>query len=340
MATNPLATKTITIVFIAALFILGLFILRPIIISVFLGLLLAYIFHPVYQKLNRKIKRRRLSALILIGGLVLIVTLPLVYLAPLLVRQTFEAYLFLQNVDLVTPVQELFPSLFQDSRTLAVNLNSYVSQLFNSLLNGLGAFLVSLPGFMLQFIVFIFTFYFSISDSEKLKSYFMSLSPFPPSIEAKFLQEFRKITNSLIYGQFLIGILQGFALGLALLFLGVPNFLILTFLASIMAIIPILGAWIIWIPVAIYFLTIGSPIKALILAVYGTFFVGSLDNFLRPYLLSKNSRLPVSIGLIGIIAGLYAFGIVGIILGPLIFAYILIILDFYREGKLSELFKE
>jgi predicted PurR-regulated permease PerM len=61
---------------------------------------------------------------------------------------------------------------------------------------------------------------------------------------------------------------------------------------------------------------------------------------LRPIFLSKNSNLNVALGVIGTIGGLYYFGIVGLILGPLILAYILIIFDFYREGKLSELFKK
>jgi predicted PurR-regulated permease PerM len=339
METNPLVRKATTIFSIIALFLLGLFLLKPIIISVILGLLVAYLFYPIYKKLNKKLNKPNLSAIILIFSIIVLITIPLVYIIPTIITQALGFYTSFQGVDLVTPIKHFLPSTLQDSNALSANLNNIVAQAFNSLINQFGNFLVNLPSFLLQFIVFLFIFYFSIMDSKKLKDYFISLSPFSPSTEKRFLEEFRKITDAIVYGQFLIGLLQGVALGAMLLILGVPNFLILTVLAIILSVIPLLGAWFVWGPVAFFLFIAGSPIKAVILIVYGVF-IGTIDNFLRPYFLSKGSHLPIAIGLIGIIAGLYTFGIAGLILGPLIFAYILIILDFYREGKLSDLFKK
>ena len=74
--------------------------------------------------------------------------------------------------------------------------------------------------------------------------------------------------------------------------------------------------------------------------LYGGLFVSTIDNLVRPYLLSKRSNLPIALSIIGTIGGFYSFGIAGLILGPLILAYCLIILEFYREGRLDELFKK
>jgi predicted PurR-regulated permease PerM len=68
------------------------------------------------------------------------------------------------------------------------------------------------------------------------------------------------------------------------------------------------------------------------------FFISLIDNVLRPYILSKRSSLPIVLSVIGTIGGLYFFGIVGLVLGPLILAYVLIIIEFYQQGKLNELF--
>jgi predicted PurR-regulated permease PerM len=141
-------------------------------------------------------------------------------------------------------------------------------------------------------------------------------------------------------GQVLIGIIQGLALGLGLLIIGLPNVLSLTFLTMVIGIIPVLGAWLVWFPVAIYMFLAGDVTSAIILILYGGLFVSNIDNFLRPYLLSKSSRLPISIGLIGTIGGLYFLGIAGLILGPLILAYALIIIEFYKEGRLGEITKK
>ena len=74
--------------------------------------------------------------------------------------------------------------------------------------------------------------------------------------------------------------------------------------------------------------------------LYGAIFVSTIDNLLRPYLLARSSNLPVALGVIGTIGGLYLFGIAGLVLGPLILAYGLILIDFYKQGKLNELFKK
>src|SRR3989339_275519 len=102
--------------------------------------------------------------------------------------------------------------------------------------------LVNLPSLLFQLAVFLFTFYFATKDADKLGAYISSLSPFSKATEAKFLQEFRGITNAIIFGQILIGITQGLALGAGLFFLGVPNAVVLTAVAALVSIIPVLGS--------------------------------------------------------------------------------------------------
>jgi predicted PurR-regulated permease PerM len=171
-----------------------------------------------------------------------------------------------------------------------------------------------------------------------LKEYVAKLSPFSNSTEKKFLKEFRGITDAIIFGQVFIGILQGLLLGAGLYLLGVPNALTLTFVAAILSVIPILGAWLVWFPVGIILLMTGKTFSGIFILLYGAFFVSLIDNFLRPYILSKRSNLHIVLSVIGTIGGLYLFGIVGLILGPLILAYVIIIIEFYQQGKLNELF--
>jgi predicted PurR-regulated permease PerM len=125
---------------------------------------------------------------------------------------------------------------------------------------------------------------------------------------------------------------------LGLYFLGVPKALTLTVIAAIVSIIPVLGTWLVWFPVGIILLITGNTFSGIFVLLYGAFFVSLIDNLLRPYILSKKSSLHIVLSVIGTIGGLYLFGIVGLILGPLILAYVVIIIEFYKEGKLNELF--
>lgn len=323
---------------IVGIFVLAFFILKPIIIPIIFGLLFAYIFNPVYKKIKTVIRSKSLSAFLLLMGLIIIVAIPIIYLIPILVKQTFEIYVLLQSFNFAEFVNGFVQN--DISSTLAINLDNIIGKTFSTFLSQFTNLLVNLPSLLLQFAVFFFTFYFAIRDADELREYISTLSPFSDETEKKFLKEFRGITNAIVFGQVFIGILQGLAVGAGLLFLGVPNALILTFIASIVSMIPILGSWIVWLPVSIFLLITGQMFAGIFLLLYGVLFVSVIDNVLRPYFLSKRSNLPIALSVIGTIGGLYFFGIAGLVLGPLVFAYVLIIIEFYRQGKLKDLFNK
>ena len=330
--------KGMVIVIILSIFLLAFLVLKPIIIPIIFGLLFAYIFGPVYKKLHSIIKRKSLSAFLIVIGFIILVGVPIVYIVPNLVNQTFETYMKFQNLN----VAEILGNLMESGITssLAKNIDNIVGQIFSSFLNQFTDILVNLPSLMLHFAVFLFTFFFAIRDGEKLRRNVSSLSPFSKHMEIKIMNEFRGITNAIVFGQMLIGVIQGLALGAGLFFLGVPNILTLTFIACIVSIIPLVGSWTVWLPVGVFMLIEGQIWQGAFLLLYGALFVSTIDNFLRPYILSKQSRLPVALSIIGTVGGLYLFGIAGILLGPLILAYVLIIIEFYQEGKLRELFEK
>ncbi|MBU3923729.1 MAG: AI-2E family transporter [Nanoarchaeota archaeon] len=330
--------KGIVATIIAGIFILTFFILKPIIIAIVFGLLFAYIFNPVYKKIKSLVKNKNLSAFLLLLLLVLIIAIPIAYLVPIIVNQAFETYVLLQNFNFTEVLSKYLQGDMLSS--VARNLDNIIGKFFSTFLNQFTSMLVNLPSLLLQFAVFLFTFYFAIRDSDELKKYISSLSPFSKSTEDKFSKEFRGITNAIIFGQVFIGILQGLVLGAGLFFLGVPKAIILTFIASVVSMIPVLGSWMVWLPVSLILLATGQVFSGIFLFLYGALFVSTIDNLFRPYILSRQSNLPVALSVIGTIGGLYFFGISGLILGPLVLAYVLIIIEFYQKGKLKELFEK
>jgi len=323
---------------ILGIFVLTFFILKPIIIPIIFGLLFAYIFSPVYKKIRTKVKGKNTAAFLLMLGLIIIIAIPIIYFIPIIAKQAFDTYTLSRTFDFTGFVGNFVKG--DISPTIASNLGDAVSGMFSKFLNQFTSILVNLPSLLLQFAVFLFTFYFAVRDQKELKEYISTLSPFSESTEKKFLKEFRGITNAIVFGQVFIGIIQGLAVGAGLFFLGVPKALILTFIACIVSIIPVLGSWLVWLPVSLVLLVAGQTFAGIFLLLYGALFVSTIDNLFRPWILSKQSNLPIALSVIGTIGGLYFFGIAGLVLGPLILAYVLIIIEFYREGKLKELFNK
>lgn len=338
MANSKIMKQGIAGAFLLGIMVIAFLILRPIIIPILFGLLFGYIFSPIHKKIQRYLKWKGLSTAFVLIGLVSVLAIPLVYIIPMLVKQIFDTYVLLQNFNFNSLIHEFIQGDIATS--IALNLDNIIGQTFSTVLSQFTVFLVNLPSFLLQFSVFLFVFYFTLKDMDQLKEYFSELSPFSKSTGEKFAEEFRGITNAIIFGQVLIGLIQGLAVGIVLFFLGVPKVLVLTFLASIVSVIPVLGSWLVWLPIGIFLIVSGQTFSGIFLLLYGTFFVSIIDNVLRPYFLSRSSSLPIALSVIGTIGGLYFFGIAGLLLGPLIMAYVLIIIEFYRQGKLNELFNK
>jgi len=328
--------RVVVVSLVLALFALTFLILRPIIMPIIFGLLFAYIFSPVYKSIKKIVKNKNIAASLLVLILALITAIPIIYFVPAIVNQAFRIYVIIQNLNMTEIVNNFIET--DAASTIAINLDNIIGQFFITFLNQFKNFLINLPALIFQFAVFLFTFYFATRDAEELSEYIRSLSPFSKATETRFLQEFRGITNAIIFGQVLIGIIQGLVLGAGLFFLGVPNALTLTFIAALVSIIPVLGSWLVWFPTTIYLLATGQTFAGIFLLFYGALLVSSIDNLLRPYILSKKTTLPIALSLIGTIGGFLFFGIIGLVLGPLIIAYTLIIIEFYRQGKLKDLF--
>ena len=154
-------------------------------------------------------------------------------------------------------------------------------------------------------------------------------------VEKKLFKSSRNITLSVIYGQVFIGLIQGVITGIGFFIFNVNNALFLTLLASLAGIFPVIGTTIIWLPVAIYLFIGDNTLASIGVAVFGVF-ASSIDNILRPMIVSRRARMHPLILLVGMIGGLFFFGILGFILGPLILAYIFIILETYRTERVKK----
>jgi len=131
-----------------------------------------------------------------------------------------------------------------------------------------------------------------------------------------------------------LGVIQGLVIAIGLFIFGVPNALLLSLLAVVAGILPIVGPMLVWIPVVAYLFLQANTLAAVGILIFGI--IGSnIDNILRPFLVSKMAKIHSGVVLVGMIGGLFLFGILGLILGPLILSYLLIILEVYIERNNS-----
>jgi predicted PurR-regulated permease PerM len=330
--------KFITTITLIGLFILAYLVIKEILMALIFGMMLSFIFYPIYKWVNNKTKSPNISALSICIILIILLAVPIWFLTPVLINQTFELYISSQNLDLATPLKNIFPSIFEsDQFSLEVIsiLNSLITKTANSLVNWASALLMDLPTLSLQFLIVLFTFFYFLRDRTGFADYIRGILPYSKDLEKKFFLQTNEITTSILYGQFVIGLIQGVIVGIGLFIFGVPNALILTILACITGVLPIIGTTIIWLPVAVYFIIKGSIFGGVGIVLFGLL-SNAIETFARPLWVSKRTSIHPAVVLIGMIGGIFVFGFLGFILGPLVLAYLLIVLDLYRSKNKEE----
>lgn len=328
------------ILLIALLAVVSFIIVRPIALSIATGLLLAYVFYPIYKYIFRFFRERTTTALAVSVLIILILLIPLWFLIPIVMRQLFDTFSFFQTLDVARFVRQILPtSSVQLQIDITTAIVSFIGKITTSSLAGLSTFLIDLPSVLLHFTIIIFVFFFGMRDGDKLKTYVAELSPLKKEKGAMLARQFKQITNSVIYGNFIIGVVQGLLTGIGLLVFGVPNALVLTLVAIIAAILPVFGAWLVWIPAALYLFSTGQTGIAIGFTVYSLVLVSTIDNILRPYLVARNTKSSSVVVLIGMLGGLMVFGVIGLLIGPLVLEYLLLFLEAYRNKTLADMFE-
>ena len=340
---NEKAFKKISFfIVIAILAVLTFMILEPIAISMIFGLILAFVFYPVYSKILSVFKEKNISALIVILLVIFVIFLPLWFLLPFVFRQLFDLYLYAQKINFVDVAKGIVPGLTEISVSsdILTSLNTFVTNFVSKLFSSVSSHLLNLPSVALKLVVVMFVFFFGMRDAEIFVSYVKSLSPFSEKINHELSKKFKNMTMAVIYGLVVVGIIQGLVAGFGLFIFGVPHYLLLTILAILLSVIPFVGAWLIWIPASIYLIASGKVILGIGLFIYSAIIVSWIDNIIKPYLVAKRTNIHSAIIIIGMIGGMIVFGALGLILGPLILSYLLLIIEAYRDKKLKSLFSK
>jgi predicted PurR-regulated permease PerM len=157
------------------------------------------------------------------------------------------------------------------------------------------------------------------------------LLPFTQDQQQAIARRFQDTFSAVVNGVFLVALLQGIMTGIGLALFGVPFPVFWGFLAAILALLPIGGATLIWVPAAVYLYLTGSAISGILLAVWGVVLVSLPDNFLKPLLIGRKAKIPTFLLFIGILGGLQVYGILGIFAGPLVVTLLTAFVQIYRE---------
>ena len=312
------------------------FVIYPFLSGIIGAVVLAVITRRPYVWLSHKIKNRNLSSAIAVVLVILSVIIPSFFILQDLLEGTTTVVVFLRSdipQKTLTRFLEAHPSIAAEIHVVSntIDIQNTVRSIAAVLGNLLASFLSYSLGATTQLVIMLFILFFLYRDHELAMSFARSLLPLNDRETDQLLDNMGSTINATALGRLVIGIIQGILAGLAFWVLGVPNTMLWMAVTIIASILPVVGASIVWAPVAVYLGLTGHLGKALLLTAWGTFVVSSIDNFLYPVLVgSKLNQHTVSV-LLAILGGVVIFGFSGVILGPLAFTIAATLLDIWRE---------
>jgi predicted PurR-regulated permease PerM len=187
----------------------------------------------------------------------------------------------------------------------------------------------SFSGMLNLFLTFYFLFYL-LRDRDTIVE---TMRLYLPLSNAEFSRVSRRAVDTIfatVFGTVAVAALQGSLGGLMFWWLGLPAPVFWGVLMALLAVIPVLGAFVIWAPAAALLALSGNYQSAIVLTIWGTVVVGLVDNVIYPILVGNRLRMHTLLSFVAVVGGLVVLGAPGIVLGPLVVAMTLTLAEIWR----------
>ncbi len=304
---------------------------QPLAWAVLLGALLA----PLNERLSRRLGGRpQLASSLTLAGTVLLFILPVAAIATAVAAQSaqllrrLEQYVPSAGQKLDLDLFEL-PWLAQAFAWVHANTGLTLAQLHGWMIEGSkkllqtlmssgGSILIGAVGTLTSFILMLFVLYFVLRDGPRLARQLVPMLPVEERRRTLLWQHLADVTRAVFMGIGLTALAQGVLVGAGFTIAGLPSPLVFGVVAAFAALIPVVGAALVWAPAAVVLAVLGDYGYAIFLAVWGVLVVGMADNILRPVLISGRAEVPTLAVFVGVMGGLSAFGFIGLFIGPIV----------------------
>jgi len=213
------------------------------------------------------------------------------------------------NFDISTRLTEIVSSL-----------SSNLAKIFSSTLNS-----------FLMFFLMVFALFYLFKDGEKWEKGLVKIIPLSDNNVNEILRALKNSINRVFRGSFIIAIAQAILAWVGFTIFGVPNAIIWAIVAGICSFIPTIGTSMVSVPAILFLFFTGMQWQALGLLLWSLLLVGTIDNILNPYIISKDTEIPSLFILFAILGGVSLVGPIGIIVGPLAVSLLYSLVSIYKK---------
>lgn len=338
---NEFLNNTAIRFFIPALFLVGILALSVIILRDFFlvliwAFIIAYVVWQPYLWLRRRLHDNdNLSAAVMTAIIAAVVSLMLFWLAAMLQNEIKMAYQTLIENYAQGPYK--LPNAVSRIPWLGDNLQAWLDRVTSDQagvtaqlvewakqwLGELGKFLGNIGRYVIKLGFVLVTLFFCFRDGQDAISQLQQgLIRFLGGYQQVYLQAAGDTTRAVVYGIVLAALGQGITAGIGYAVAGVQAPVLFGAVTAVLALIP-MGAMLVWVSIGVMLLAAGQIWPGAGLLLWGFLVVSTIDNVIRPLVISGTSQVPFLVVMFGVFGGLSAFGMVGLFIGPVILSVML-----------------
>jgi predicted PurR-regulated permease PerM len=307
--------------------------IKDFLLACFWAIILAVIFDPVNQRFKQYFKNsEKLPLFLTMLMVILIFVIPLFTITMMITEESTDYYKKIETgeinpqtyfQDILAVLLPIFNKLpltgalsFEE---ISASAGNAFAQAVKYTAQQVPALTQNLLNFIVQFALAFYLLFFLLRDGHLLRSKLISLIPIGDRIEIELFERFTSVARATVKGGLIVAVIQGGIGGVLFWFVGIPAAFLWGMLMILLSLLPI-GSTLIWGPAAIILLLQGHFLKGAILLAGGTLVIGLIDNFLRPRLIGKDSKMSDYLVLVSTLGGLAWFSLTGFVLGPIIAA--------------------
>ncbi|MHB2266527.1 AI-2E family transporter [Aliihoeflea sp. PC F10.4] len=320
--------------------------------AVLWAVILAILFNPLQRRLERALGGRKgLAAGISLLSCICIVVIPGVLILSSVAQQAtglydrvtsseFDAEAAMAQVHDAMP-QFILDALAQFNLGSIADIQDRLTSFLGETAQFIAARLVSIgQGTAQLFIslgIMLYVLFFLFRDGATLAAKIRTASPLTQHHTDYILEKFSSVVKATVKGNVIIAALQGAIGGVTFWFMGIPAALLWGVLMAILSLLPAVGSFIVWGPVAAFLIISGDYLNGILLILIGTFVIGLIDNLLRPPLVGAGTRMPDYVVLVSTLGGIALFGLNGFVVGPLIAALFIAVWSLFTDDRRHEI---
>jgi predicted PurR-regulated permease PerM len=320
-------------------------VLQPFLVPTIWAAILAYVTWPLHIRVCRLIRRRQTLAALATTSIVAVLLVgPIIWLLFTMQTELLNAYREVQTLLATKPelpqvvrdlpivgpwLVERWAELVADPDSLKTSVQHWMSSSadqVSGVVGGVGRNVAKL-------FIALFAMFFFLRDGARFFSQLRSVleSMLGPRVR-DYLKAVGETTQAVVYALVLAALAQGVVAGIGYAIAGLAAPIFLGALTAMVALIPF-ATPLIWVSLSTWLIVTGKVGAGVFLLIWGAALVSSVDNVVRPLVISSATTMPFVLVVFGVLGGVIAFGLVGLFIGPVILAVSLAIWREWLEHR-------